>query len=293
MAMRSSDVAATIAQDEQPRSVFKEGVDLVKVPVFVTDRDRRFVSGLSQDEFVVSDEGRSQTIVSFSRERASVSVGVLVDSSSSISARRVEAARMALHGLFDRLESDDELFVAEFSERPRLLQAWTSDRAELRRALNRLSAGQVGAAPHTAMYEAVNLMLQIAGHGQRVKKALLVISDGDDNFSTVREEDVRRAIRGSDVLVYALGLAEATPGGRVNERALRRLTDESGGRTEVVTSLEQVREAITRLAVELGEQYLLGYAPPPGPPNRWHDIKVELPRQKNVTVRARPGYISK
>jgi Ca-activated chloride channel homolog len=294
MSALPAQVGGGPGQGEQPRSVFKGEVDLVKVPVHVTDRARRFVSGLTKDDFAVFDDGRRQEIVTFSRERVSVSLGVLVDSSTSMTPVRTDAARTAIQMLFELLGRDDELFLAEYSLRPKMLQTWTTDRVALGRAMHNLSGGSVAAVPYSALYEGVHLMLQFAGRGQSVRKAMLIVGDGYDNFSTVRERDVRQAIRGSDVTVYALGIGETTPKARkVNEGALRRLTDESGGRTDVVRSADEVRDATSRLAEEVGQQYLLGYAPPPGPVNRWHDIKVDVPMQKDVTIRARAGYTSK
>jgi VWFA-related protein len=291
---RAAQVAGGAGQEGQPRSVFKEEVDLVKVPVHVIDRARGFVSGLTKDDFVVFDDGRRREIVTFTSERASVSLGVLVDSSTSMTPIRMQAARTAIDALFDRLGAADELFLAEFSNRPKMLVTWTTDRVALRRAMGNLSGGTLAAVPFSALYDAVHLMLQFAGSGRNVRKVLLIVADGDDNFSTVRERDLRQAIRGSDVTVYALGIGETTPKARkVNEGALRRLTDDSGGRTDVVRDAAELQDAISRLAVEVSQQYLLGYAPPPGPPNRWHDIKVEVPKERGVTVRTRAGYTSR
>jgi VWFA-related protein len=224
----------------------------------------------------------------------------------------------------------------EFSDRPRLRQDWTTDRRLIRRAVS-----DVNGAGGTAMYDAIAEALPVAAGGQHRKKALLVISDGNDRDSTISVSELSQAIRESEVLVYALGVdgaapTSSTPSGRqpptivtppptkppipapfprppgtgsrrplglpqifqfpasgnerVNARALRQITDDSGGRTEIIRTFRDLDGATARIADELSRQYSLGFviAERDG---RWHTLRVEV-RNRDLTVRARRGYQS-
>src|SRR5262249_43597171 len=220
------------------------------------------------------------------------------------------------------------IFLYRFASVPQLVQDWTTDRRVLSRALGNLHAGG-----GTAMYDAIAEALPIAQSGHNRKKALLVISDGNDTGSSVGTGELRQMIRESEVLVYAVGVdgqAQETfglgtprvplpipipipgrryplppvgggggrggiwtrnPGDRVNADALRTITDDSGGRTEVVREFRDLDGATTRIADELSKQYYLGYASPGKKDGRWHAIKVEV-RDRKLKVRARRGYVA-
>ena len=265
------------------QTVFRSGVDLVYVTATVTDRDGRFMSGLTASDFVVVDDGRPREIVSFSAARVPLSLGIALDVSVSMTPPQMDTARAAVRRLVnDLLGREDELFLAVFERETSLLQRWTSDRALFGRALARAEVGGT-----TALYDAVQQLLPVAESGRNNKKALLVVSDGDDRASQTTERELQRFVRGSEVLVYALGV----DGGRgVNARNLRRFTDDTGGRTEVVNGFRNLDAATARLADELNRQYQLAYVMPAARDRRWHPIKVEV-RKKGVVVRARSGYV--
>lgn len=265
------------------QTVYRSGVDLVYVTATVVDRDGRFVAGLTADDFVVSEEGRPQKIVSFSAVRVPVSLGIALDVSGSMTPPQMETARAAIRRLVnDLLGPDDELFFAVFERKTLLLQEWTPDRQVFGRALNGAKVGGT-----TALYDAVQKLLPVVESGRHDKKALLVVSDGDDRASQISQRDLQRSVRASDVLVYALGV---DGGEGLNTRSLRRFTDDTGGRTEVVNGFKNLDAATTRLADELNRQYQLAYLMPGTRDGRWHPIKVEV-RRKNVVVRARSGYV--
>ena len=272
---------------ESPRTpaqtVYRSGVDLVYVTATVVDRDGRFVAGLTADDFVVSEEGRPQKIVSFSAVRVPVSLGIALDVSGSMTPPQMETARAAIRRLVnDLLGPDDELFFAVFERKTLVLQEWTADRRLFGRALDGARVGGT-----TALYDAVQTLLPVVESGRHDKKALLVVSDGDDRASRISQRDLQRSVRASDVLVYALGV---DGGEGLNTRSLRRFTDDTGGRTEVVNGFKNLDAATTRLADELNQQYQLAYLMPGTRDGRWHPIKVEV-RRKGVVVRARSGYV--
>jgi len=263
--------------------VYRSGVDLVYVTATVVDRDGRFVGGLTADDFVVSEEGRPQKIVSFSAVRVPVSLGIALDVSGSMTPPQMQTARAAIRRLVnDLLGPDDELFFAVFERKTLLLQEWTPDRQVFGRALDGAKVGGT-----TALYDAVQKLLPVVESGRHDKKALLVVSDGDDRASQISQRDLQRSVRASDVLVYALGV---DGGEGLNTRSLRRFTDDTGGRTEVVNGFKNLDAATMRLADELNRQYQLAYLMPGTRDGRWHPIKVEV-RRKSVVVRARSGYV--
>jgi VWFA-related protein len=191
------------ARDDPAR--FRSGIELVNVTATVSDADGRFVSGLTGDDFEVFEDGVPQTIVHFSNERVPVSLGIAIDTSGSMEGEKIRAARDALDRfLGDLLDPSDEIFLYRFSEIPTLLQPWTTDRRRLRRALGGISAGG-----GTALYDTVAETLPLLRVGQRQKKALLVISDGNDTSSETRPSELRQMVREAELIVYAIGIDAA------------------------------------------------------------------------------------
>ena len=288
----------------QEEPVFKAGVELVDVAAAVTDGKGRFLTGLTKDDFAVYEDGQPQEIVSFSSERVPVSLAILLDVSGSMNEEQLTTAELAInHLIYDLLDRDDELVLMTFAGRGRILQQWTRDREKFSQALARAKerprepiAGAPSVPPPnygTAVYDAVHTSLGFAAKGSNRKKAVLVITDGIDTASRRTIKQVQEAIRASEILVYALGVDPGASGffghdSGVNTDALRKLTDDTGGRTEVVKGFKNLEKATARLADEFNQQYVIGYAPP-NRDGRWHSIKVEV-RKKGSKVRARAGY---
>lgn len=341
VAVAASGPGQTPAPQDTAPFRFRTSVDLVNVTVTVTDRQGRFVPNLTRDDFRVYEDGRPQPIAHFVNERVPVSLGLAVDTSGSMAGDKMDAAREALRRFVDDLLGpDDEVFVYRFNETPELVQGWTRDRSRLRERIG-------GLRPNggTALYDTVVDAVSLAQAGQHRKKALVVISDGNDTNSTTKVDDVQRRIHETEVLVYAVGIdgedeaprARAPvrrpvpplrwpfpippPGGgrryprptpperppdpqpwppfgntstarddRVNEQALRSMTDDSGGRTELIRSAADLDPATAAIADELSRQYFLGYSAPATRDGRWHRIRVEV-RNPSYHVRARRGYI--
>src|SRR5580700_7123966 len=181
---------------------FKSGVELINVTATVFDVNGRFVPGLHQDDFIVYEDDRPVTVTHFSAERVPVSLGIAVDTSGSMAGNKIQEAQTALDRLlFDLLDRQDEIFLYRFSSRPVLLQPWTKDRQQLSRALGRLEPNG-----GTAMYDAVAEAIPLTMQGQNPKKALLVISDGNDTASATSIRELKAQIRETETLVYAIGI---------------------------------------------------------------------------------------
>lgn len=311
---------------------FRTGVELINVAVTVSDASGRYVSGLRQDDFVLYEDGVEQPVTHFSNERVPVSLGLVVDSSGSMDGEKWDHAREALDRfVLELLGPDDEVFLYAFSNYPNLIEDWTTDRTRLSRAM-----GRILPRGGTAMYDTLVEAVPLAERGQHRKKAIVVISDGNDTNSTATVQDVRHLVRDSEILVYAIGIdGESTrsttgpfgnrprvripiplpfPGGRrrpfpmqppwggvsrvpaqqssrVNASALRELTDDSGGRTEIVRDSQDLDPATANIADELSQQYFLAYPAAAKKDGRWHSIRVEV-KDRRYTVRARRGYMA-
>lgn len=342
-------LATASAQESQDPSSesfrFRSGVELINVTATVSDGRGRFVSGLRQEDFRVFEDDEERPITHFTSERVPVSLGILLDTSGSMDGERIVAARQALvRFLFDLLGPEDEVFLFRFDSRPQLLQGWTTDRERIAAEIRRIRPR--GA---TTLYDAVADAIPVAATGRHRKKALLIISDGNDTSSYTRLGELKKIVSESEVLVYAIGIdsfAHRTsrpfnqpmpqvtfeqrrpgplpfpipgqprpiPGGPrippryppvmppqprivqrgdepVNVGALREITDDSGGRTEIIRSPRDLEPATGGIADELSKQYFLGYPARGVPDGRWHTIRVEVSNRSYI-VRARRGYLA-
>jgi Ca-activated chloride channel homolog len=272
------------------RRTYRGGIELTSVNATVVDPEGRLVRGLPRDAFEVFEDGIPQTVSQFIDERVPVSLGVLLDTSDSMFGVRLNEARAALDRfMFDLLDRDDEFFVLAFNHAPHLLTEWTTDRAVVRPALDGLHAS--GA---TAAYDAILASLPLFERRRRQRAALVVISDGADTASDATVRDVKNALYRSDAFVYAIAVdAKATQAinARVNPSTLRAITDQSGGRTDIVMTTADIQDATARIADELRNQYLLGYTSTHGADGQFHSIRVRV-KGEGYKVRARNGYIA-
>lgn len=188
----------------QERPVFRSGVELINVNATVTDADGRFVRGLRQEDFRVYQDGQLQEITHFASERVPVSLGILLDTSSSMDDAKMAAAREALNRfLLQLLGPDDEVFLYRFDSSPELVHGWTTDKRKVSEALER-----VVPAGSTAMYDALAEAVPLVQAGRHQKKALVLISDGNDTISRMLLEDLKAQVRATEILVYAIGIDE-------------------------------------------------------------------------------------
>jgi Ca-activated chloride channel family protein len=274
----------------QDPHLFKSGIDVTGVTVTVRDSDGRLVTGLSREDFEVFEDGERQTITQFTRERVPISVGVLVDISDSMFGRRIVDAREAVNGfLFEQLDQQDEFFVLAFNHRPHVMTTWTHTPEVVRQALDSLRASG-----GTAVYDATLEALPLIARRNRERGALLIVSDGADTASTAGLREVNTALRRSQAFVYAIAIDPPDPKAinrSVNPATLRQITDESGGRTEIVQSTAEIAAASARIADELNHQYVIGYTPAHGADGRFHSIRVRS-NGADYRVRARRGYVA-
>ncbi len=293
---------ALAAQDTIPRvrRPFRAGVDLVSVNVTVLDTNGQLVTGLDKGAFEVFEDGDPQVITQFIGERVPVSLGLLLDTSDSMFGARIQEARTAVDQfLFELLDPEDEFFLLAFNHAPQLVTDWTADPSVIRPVLAALKPS--GA---TAAYDALIASLPLFEQRHRPRAALVIVSDGADTASDASVRDVRNALLRTEAFVYAIAIDSSSRQAintRPNPQALREITDQSGGRTEVVGSTTELGGATARIAEELRHQYLLGYASPRAGDGRFHSIRVRVkagvgsgePGEKppEYKVRARNGYV--
>jgi VWFA-related protein len=274
-----------------PRTL-RTSIEVTAVTVTVRDADGRLVPDLPADAFTVFEDGEPQPITQFTHDRVPVGLGLLLDVSDSMFGQRIRDARAAVERfLLESLSQDDALFVMTFNHAPRLLTAWTTpaEAAAVRGGLDtiRPSGG-------TAIYDAVLTALPLIDRRPRDRAALVIISDGADTASDAALRDVRSALLRTDAFVYAVAIdspVRQAINTRVNPQALGEITNQSGGRTEVVHDTTELVAATARIAEELNTQYVLGYSSPHPGDGKFHGIRVKV-NHPGYKVRARNGYVA-
>src|SRR6266446_2286097 len=189
----------------------KVDVALVNVVATVTDETGRYVSDLSQDDLIVYEDGKVQKISHFSQSNElPVSMGVLLDTSGSME-RKIGTATSAVERFIRSIHKDDDIFLMTFANRPDLRQDFTDDRDRLAKALRRVTVGG-----GTALYDALDEGLRKIKQGRHEKKAILLLTDGEDTSSFMSFEQAESMVRESELLVYCLGISPS--GGYLSER---------------------------------------------------------------------------
>src|SRR5579884_2843337 len=285
-------------------------VRLVNVYATVIDSNGRYVSGLKKEDFRVEEDGKPQDLTYFSRSQDTpVSFGIIFDKSGSMLSK-LDTAINAVDRFAKTLQKDDDIFLLAFDSYTYLVTDFTRDRTRLGKALRTMDAGG-----GTALYDALNEGLEKIRSGEHPKRAILLITDGQDNHSEVTFTDIRQSIRESELLVYALGISPspvseasnsasilspsgARPpfGGRdtVDMGVLKVLGADSGGRAYLVAENmmggknNQFDRILSQIAEELRNQYTIGYYAGHGDDGQYHSIQVRT--RYGYAVRARPGY---
>jgi Ca-activated chloride channel family protein len=279
---------AQLVRDQRPP--LRSGVDLVMVTVTVIGPSGALVTDLPREAFDVYEDGERQTVSVFTSERVPVGLGMLLDVSDSMFGQRIKDARSAVERfLFTLLDPSDEFFVVAFNHAPKILTPWTHAPDLVREALD-----TVRPTGGTAIYDAVLSALPLIDRRTRQRAAVVVISDGADTASDASLRDVRSALLRSDAFVYAIAIDSSNRQAintRVNPAALGEITNQSGGRTEVVTNAAELVAATSKIAEELNSQYVLGYVSAKRADGQYHSIRVRL-KEAGYQVRARNGYIA-
>ena len=270
-------------------------VDLITVTVTVTDTYGRYVSGLGKSAFTIFDEKKPQEITYFSDDDSPVSVGVIFDVSGSMSGDKIKRAREALSKFIQTSHNSDEYFLIAFNSRAQLLLDKTRDGNSV---LDKLTFVQTR--NNTALYDACYLGVEKVQRGTHPKRALLLISDGQDNNSRYTFKELRRLLKESDVTLYGVGILSGgdagSPLGMEGQGILDELANISGGKAFFPRSNAEMDDIFEQIALELRHQYSIGYKPSDfANDGKWHKIKVKVTPPRGLPrlfVRAKEGYFA-
>ena len=275
-----------VQSDQRLRS----SVEVTVVTATVRDAEGKLAVGLPREAFEMFEDGKPVAITQFTSERVPLGLGLLLDISESMYGRKIKDAENAVERfLLNLLAPTDAFFVMAFNHQPRLLFGWKTDPAGVHESLGRLYP-----TGSTAIYDAIGAAIPYLDRRPRERAALVLITDGADTASDITLHDLRPALVRSDAFVYAIAID--TPGTqaiaqKVSVATLSEITNQSGGRTEVVRDTADLETATANIADELNHQYVLGYSSPTPGDGQYHSIRVRVNRD-GYKVRARAGYVA-
>jgi len=270
-----SVAAAVFAQQQQS---LKIDVDLVMVNATVTDSENRLVTDLKPENFQVFEDKVEQSIRYFSTEVAPLSLGIVFDVSHSME-KKIDFAREAAAMFLEAGTPDDEYFLVEFNNRAKITEDFTTDINRLRDQL-----AFVPPAGTTALYDAVYLGLSKVKKGRNPKKALLLITDGEDNHSRYSRGDIREFARESDVQIFSIDLGRAL---------ISDLSEITGGHS-YRGRVDDLQDICDKIAQELKSQYLIGYASSnTSMDGKYRKVRLKIASpagMSKLNVRSKDGY---
>jgi Ca-activated chloride channel homolog len=274
-------------QKPSPLPLFKVGVETVFIKVSVTDPLNRYVTGLEKEHFKIFEDKVEQSISHFHQQSAPISVGLIFDVSASMKDNNnIRKAKNAITRFLQSGNPDDEYFLITFNQKTTLVQSFTAQSAALQ---NDVAFQKPGG--RTAMYDAVYMGLDQIKGAKNEKKALIIITDGEDNSSRYSPNEVREFAKESDVQIYAIGEEGKLGYGR-NE--IQNLVNMTGGRTFFPNNFNELDYYIDLVHAELRTQYVLGYIPTnKAHDGKWRRIRVRLDAPQclpKLAVHAREGY---
>jgi Ca-activated chloride channel homolog len=274
-----------------PGSFIRVNVDMVLVPVTITDPLNRLVTGLEKEDFQVYENNGEQRIASFASEDAPVSIGIIFDLSGSMTSK-LTRAREAILQFIKTANPQDEFFVIGFNDRPELIEDFTSSVEDIQARLATVHAGH-----RTALLDAIYYGIAKMSEAHHDRKALLVVSDGGDNRSRYTEGEVRAQVREADVEIYSIGIFDPyapTPEERTGPQLLDDISSSTGGRLFRVDDIDEMSDIAEKISTELRNQYVIGYKPKDlSRDGKWRKVKVKVnppPGLPPLTVYARTGY---
>ena len=255
---------SAFCQDNSPQGAsfnLRVETTLVQIPVAVTDSLNRFVLGLQKEDFHLLEDGVEQNVAHFSGEEAPLSIGLVFDESGSMD-YKLRTSQAAVAQFLKTMNADDEAFLVEFSDSAKLSVGFTSHTEEIQDALKNAQPGGL-----TAMLDAINLALREMKKAKNSRKAIVIISDGGDNHSQYTSAQIESLVREADVQIYAMGVFEPSLSfGLTTEeisgpKLLSEIATQTGGRAFSAALTSDLPSVAARIAVELRNQYVLGYYP--------------------------------
>jgi Ca-activated chloride channel family protein len=288
IAVLLTPIVLTAQLKKQPTPpIFKVDVETVFVKVSVTDPLNRYVTGLEKEHFKAYEDNVEQAITHFSQQSAPISAGIIFDVSASMKDNNnIRKAKNAISRFLESGSPEDENFLITFNNKTRLAQDFTDQTTSLQ---NEAAFQKPGGT--TALYDAVYMGLDKIKEGKREKKALIIITDGEDNSSRYSAGEIREFAKELDVQVYAIGEEGTLGSGRYEIQNIVNLT---GGRAFFPNNFSELDYYIDLIHAELRSQYVLGYNPTnKAHDGKWRRIKVKLDAPQGLPkliVKAKEGY---
>ena len=286
------DTAVDKPQTPPKNPTLKVDVDLVLVNATVTDPQNRYVTGLEKEHFQIWEDKLEQKIEYFSAEDVPISLGVIFDVSGSMK-DKISTARDAAVTFLKTGNPEDEYFLVEFANRPEVAEDFTTDVTRLQNRLIFTPAKGM-----TAMYDSVYLGLEKLKEGNNPKKALLLITDGEDNRSRYTFSNVKDFVKEQDVQIYGIGIVDdfnsQLGSGHTGRAMVEELYDLTGGRAFFPDSVYDLEDICTKIAVELKNQYVIGYSSTNAAKDgKWRKLRLKINPPKglpHLNVRSKSGY---
>jgi VWFA-related protein len=286
-------VQAVKPQPQGPE--FRVGVDLVSLSVTATDSNHRYVPDLAREDFLVTENGVPQDVTFFAKAGVPLALALLIDTSASMD-QSLTTAQEAAIGFVRQIGSADLATVIDFDSGVETAQTLTGDKQALEQAIRRTAAGG-----STALYNAVYIALKElakspSGEVPR-RRAIIVLSDGDDTSSLISFDEVLDLAARSDTAIYAIGLGFSGPSAaRTTQHdgqfVLRRLAQPTGGRAFFPQRIQELAGVYADIREELASQYALAYQSNSARRDgQWRRIAVRVNRS-GVLIRTRPGYFA-
>jgi len=286
---------------------FKTEVLLINVVATVVDGKGRTVPNLTADDFIVEEDGQPQAIkLLLPSADLPISMGVLLDASKSMETK-IRTAQRAVDRFLSMIQKDDEIFLMTFALRPSVIADFTSDRKTLRNAL----LTGVNVAGGTSLYDSLYQGLQKVEQGRYEKKAVLLVTDGEDTTSMTRFDKALQFIREADMLVYSIGIkgapvfdmgagpvsgsaARPLDNTTVDMKVLNQFGEASGGRAWEISEAsfgKNMDAVLDTIAEELRSQYSIGYYPNRPPKDgKWHSVRIRT-KNPDYSARGRKEYL--
>jgi len=270
-----------------PEATFRTDTRLVVLNVSVFDQNGKIAKDLAKSVFKVSENGEKQTLSVFRQEDVPISLGLIIDTSASMTDKRERVASAAM-AMVKASNPDDEVFIIHFNEKAVLAKEFTNNTQELENALRHLDANG-----ETAMRDALLLGIEHLRHrAHRDKRVLLVVTDGEDNSSVETQAHLAEAAQQNDVIIYAIGLlgAEEAESAARAKKQLGELTQQTGGEAWFPTDNAEIANITPEIAHEVRDQYILAYTPTNlAADGTYRKIRVDVDAP-GVLVRTRAGY---
>jgi VWFA-related protein len=257
----------------------------------VLDRSGKLVTDLSQNDFVLYEDGKPQTISQFSREYIPLSVILLLDTSGSMDGEKLYNARKSVMQFLRHLNRGDEAMLMEFRSKPRVIRPFTRDFGKIEGDLKKLDGSG-----STALYDAVLAALEQMQTAHNRRRAVLLISDGINTYGKARLEDTVNALKQHGIELFSIGLQAQFPEDMQDVLVMRtvfeRLTQSAGGAAFIIDDSRELRRICAMISDQMHNQYSLGYYPPKTTEGEWRAIRLETRVRGFRVIPSKTGYFA-